>query len=385
MEDKYKVKSLVFVLDTNVLIHCKNFTQIQWDKIFEEDCEKILILIPYMVLKELDNLKYQNKNALKAINKIRDIETGKFQVKAFGLISSILPPNWDKLLELDKQKLSMDEADHQILAEILLYHQENPQSKVVFVTGDYLPSKLAKEIKIECLYWLDENFRIYFEKEKISTSKLEPLEIYFTEEEKCSKEIILNKTIVPQKPLRLEDYEKDFSRPTNHPLISHKRKEDFQRELVDYNNKMKELCRYVEIQYALQNHSNTPITNIDVYIQMELEKGFKVKYSHDIEFLERPKIIGNITSLRTIFTPHSILKEPNVKYNEIIHIERDRNDVWIIQNRVGKIKHNETEFLYPFMLWIPEYSSTEKIIIQVSFTQDQEGKINDQKLSIILV
>ena len=127
------MKSLVFVLDTNVLIHCKNFTQIQWDKIFEEDYEKIIILIPYMVLKELDYLKYQNKNALKAINKIRDIETGKFQVKAFGLISSILPPNWDKLLELDKQKLSMDEADHQILAEILLYLQENPQSSFILL------------------------------------------------------------------------------------------------------------------------------------------------------------------------------------------------------------------------------------------------------------
>ena len=91
---------------------------------------------------------------------------------------------------------------------------------------------------------------------------------------------------------------------------------------------------------------------------MELEKGFKVKYSNDIEFPERPKVIGNITSLGTIYTPHTILKEPNVKYQKIDHIERARNDVWLIQNRVGKIKHNETEFLYPLMLWIPEYPST---------------------------
>jgi len=241
------MKSLVIALDSNVFLHCKNFTQIQWDKIFGDDFDEILILIPCMVLKELDNLKYQNKNALKALNKIRDIETGKFQVKAFGLISSILLPNWDKLLELHKQKLSRDESDHQILAEVLLYHQDNPQSKVVFVTGDYLPAKLAKEINIECLYWMDENFRIYFEKEKISTSKLEPLEIYFIKDEKFLKEIIINKTIVPQEPLRLEDYEIEFSKPTNHPLISHKSKENFQHELDDFNNKMKELNRFVEI------------------------------------------------------------------------------------------------------------------------------------------
>ncbi len=379
------MKSLVIALDTNVFLHCKNFTQIQWDKIFGDDFDEMLILIPCMVLKELDNLKYQNKNALKALNKIRDIETGKFQVKAFGLISSILLPNWDKLLELHKQKLSRDESDHQILAEVLLYHQDNPQCKVVFVTGDYLPSKLSKEINIECLYWLDENFRIYFEKEKISTSKLEPLEIYFTEEEKFSKEITLSKTIIPQEPLRLEDYEKDFSKPIPHPLISHKPKEDFQRELDDYNNKMEELCRYAEIYLSLKNNSNAPFTNIDLYIQMELEKGFKVKYSNDIEFPERPKVIGGLTYLKPIFPSYSVPKEPNVKYHKIIHIENERNYVWIIQNRVGKIKHNETEILYPLMLWIPEYPSTEKIVIQVSFTQDQEGKINDQILSIILV
>jgi len=378
------MKTLVFALDTNVFLHCKNFTQIQWDKIFEEEFDKIVILIPCMVLKELDNLKYQNKNALKAINKIRDIETGKFQIKAFGLISSILLPKWDNLLELYKQMLSKDESDHQILAEVLLYHQENPQSKVVFVTGDYLPSRLAKEINIECLYWLDENFRIYFEKEKISTSKLEPLEIYFTEEEKFSKEITLNKTIIPQDPLRLDDYEKEFSKPISHPLISHKPKEDFQRELDDYNNKMKELYRFVEIYLALKNLSDTPFTDVDIYLYMELEKSFKIKFSHDIEFPEKPKVVGGFTSLGSIFSPHSILKEPNVKYYEIIHTERERNDVWIIQNRVRKIKHNETEFIYPFMLWIPEHPSTEKIVIHISFTQDQKGIINNQILSINL-
>lgn len=379
------MKFLVFVLDTNVLIHCKNFTQIQWDNIFEEDFDKILILIPCMVLKELDNLKYKNKSALKALNKIRDIETGKLLVKSFGLISSILLPNWDKLLEAHKQKLSRDESDHQILAEVLIYRQDNPQSKVVFVTGDYLPSKLAKEINIECLYWMDEKFRMYFEKEKISTSNLKPLEIYFIEEQKLIKEIILSKTIIPQEPLKLKDFEKDFSNLTNHPLISHKSKEDFQRELDGYNKKIKELYRYVEIYLALQNHSDKPITNIDVYIQMELEKGFKVKYSRDIEFPERPKIIHDFTSLVTIYTPRTILKDPNVKFSEINHIERVHNDVWIIQNEVGKIKHNETEFLYPLKLWIPEYPSIEKIVIRVSFTQDQEGTINDQILSIILV
>jgi len=117
---------------------------------------------------------------------------------------------------------------------------------------------------------------------------------------------------------------------------------------------------------------------------MELEKGFKLIYKHDIEVPVEPKVVGSITSSRPIFSSYSVIKEPKVKYDEIIHTERERNDVWIIQNRVRKIKHNETEILYPFKLWIPEHSSTEKIVIHASFTQDQKGMINNQNLFINL-
>jgi rRNA-processing protein FCF1 len=378
------MRSIEFILDTNVLVQCKNFTQIRWEKVFDEKFEKITLIIPYMVMKELDELKHKNYNALKAMNRIRDIELGKLNINLFSLKSSDSPPVWEKLSDSQKQYLSSSDPDHQILAEILLNHQQLQELKVVFVTGDYLPTKIAKRFDIDCLYWLDDEFKKLFEKEKIIISKPEALEIYFFNEGKFSKEISLNKIIASPIPLRIEEYNQDYDTPPSHPLIGHKTKENLQHELDNYNDEMDQYYRFKEILFIVQNNSNNPFTNIDVYLEMVLEKGFKVKYRKDKKVPEKPKISRRLMPLNTIRFSPSIKQEPNVKYSEIISVERERNNDWIIQNHISKIKHNETETLFPLLIWIPKDVSTEQINIKISFTQDQEGKIKEQNLSIIL-
>ena len=51
----------ILVLDTNLLLHGKFLTEINWNFIFEEQKKKIVI--PYIVLKELDRAKYSNNVA----------------------------------------------------------------------------------------------------------------------------------------------------------------------------------------------------------------------------------------------------------------------------------------------------------------------------------
>ena len=85
MRIKSNMRSIEFILDTNVLVQCKNFTQIRWEKVFDEKFEKITLIIPYMAMKELDELKHKNYNALKAMNRIRDIELGKLNINLFSL------------------------------------------------------------------------------------------------------------------------------------------------------------------------------------------------------------------------------------------------------------------------------------------------------------
>jgi len=52
----------MLVLDTNLLLHRKFITEISWESILVD--QKIIILIPYVVLKEIDKAKYSNNTDL---------------------------------------------------------------------------------------------------------------------------------------------------------------------------------------------------------------------------------------------------------------------------------------------------------------------------------
>ena len=56
---------------------------------------------------------------------------------------------------------------------------------------------------------------------------------------------------------------------------------------------------------------------------------------------------------------------------------------WVFGFHIEKIKHNKKIFLpYPIMIWIPEKPKLKKITFKIQFTQDESGKIKEQKLEI---
>ena len=57
-------------LDTNVFIHCKEFTRIQWKKLFKDKVNRVELIIPEIVLDELDDLKYKEGRIKGTISKI---------------------------------------------------------------------------------------------------------------------------------------------------------------------------------------------------------------------------------------------------------------------------------------------------------------------------
>lgn len=52
----------ILVPDRNLLLHGKIITEISWESILVD--QKIIILIPYVVLKEIDNFKFSNDTDL---------------------------------------------------------------------------------------------------------------------------------------------------------------------------------------------------------------------------------------------------------------------------------------------------------------------------------
>ncbi len=147
---------------------------------------------------------------------------------------------------------------------------------------------------------------------------------------------------------------------------------------------MRIFSRFFKIETVLKNNGEKPYTNITIELHSKMEKEMKIEYEKNIEIPEKPKAISDFTSITNglTYTP-SVSRNPNEKYLSIEKQENKNNNDWYLGYQVEKIRHNDVIVIpYPIMIWIPEKPKTKKIIFKITFTQDEPGKIKEQKLEI---
>ena len=153
-------------LDTNVIIHCKSFTEIDWEELFKEFGKKdIKIVIPYIVNKELDGLKGQNKKARNVQSKLRDLRDTEFK-NGITLNITVFPTTWNSLEPQWAENLDQNDPDCKIIAEILVFKKNHLEDDVFFITGDNSPYFLAKELGINTIFWRDDQYLSLFKPNK---------------------------------------------------------------------------------------------------------------------------------------------------------------------------------------------------------------------------
>ncbi|KKM76079.1 hypothetical protein LCGC14_1383750 [marine sediment metagenome] len=422
-------------LDTNVLIHCKTFTEIEWKELFKESQKKedIVIVVPYMVNKELDNSKKYDKKARNIQNKLKELKDVEFK-EDITLNITIFPIKWSSLKSEWIEKLDENESDCKIIAEILVFKDNHPDDVIYFVTGDNTPYFQANALGINTIFWLDDQYKAIFEPSKVKTAKinkLTDLKIYFKNRENkyelpIQNDISLDDFVVDEFPdfpdlmkeekrviegieskkshemdevmtikeaeekgLTVGDLIKSLGRPHLEKLFSAplllnlKSREQFKEEVLKYYEEIKEYRKYVEIELYLTNMGNRPFNNVNIELYTLLEKDFDLKSKEELEKPEKPKID------RTLFpfsSYSSILpmqhKEYNVKYSSPQKIEKEKNDIWVFGYSIKKIQHNDTLGLYPITIKFPEEFKMKKIQFICSFKHDEEGVTKEQKLTL---
>jgi hypothetical protein len=384
MEKKKSQKTINIFLDSNLLLQGKFFSEINWKDIVVDDEVELVIKIPFIVIKELDNLKYAKKRARKIIARLRKLDKYPYLDDNIKIDISILPPKWEELNDEHKELLVQEENDHNIIAEILLFMKSHPDEEILFITGDYIPFKLSEKLDITSINWLDEKYDTILKKEEIKEKKVKrpDLAVFFYEKNRVEYVIERPTIIEAPKPLSLDDYE-EKERMDLFPLLNVKSKEELEIEIEEYNRELLKIYRYSEISFIVFNNGNHPYTNVDILIKTSTEKNFQIKYKRDVDFPEKPKIVRGFTTIP--FIPRVPLKEPNMKYYPIEIEESDRNNIWGFGYSINKIKHNDNLILYPIMVWIPENPNTDRISFTISFTQDQPGKIKDQRLNLSIL
>lgn len=182
----------ILVPDTNLLFHGKFIDEIKWISIFEN--QDISIIITYTVLKELDKAKYSNDRARRMISFFKKYEIDEKLQNSIPLIISPKKINWDSLSSKYRDVLNKNEADHQIIAEVI-YNYHDQLNDVYLITADYRFLKYASELGIKSIDWLDDKkykeiYNVSGKKEE-KKAKLPDLSVYF--DLQFAKEIKLGK------------------------------------------------------------------------------------------------------------------------------------------------------------------------------------------------
>jgi len=383
MELEKKSEIYIF-LDTNVFEQCKSFTEINWSIIvakFKPDIEygKFILKVPYMVIMELDDHKKTDNKARKALAIIRKFEKSFTEKKDLKLQISIIPPRWDDLDSNIKDYLIENEKDHRILAEILLFKKQNLNIDILFITGDYVPHKLAAELGINTLNWLDEEYKSCFQAEKIK--KKPDLELLFMSERNRSS--LIEWEYKTPHYLAFEDIEELYEEiKREDPMRFEELKPVYELEsdIEIYNQQIEDFSHYIEVKFMLINNGNHPYSNIDIFINTQLEKEFKIKYKTDVKIPTKPELFDDLWE--------EVSSQYAIDESEVMYYVISRNEIdhqCDFGYHIEKVKHNE-DFLIPFpiMIWIPEKPKHKKITFKIQFTYDEPGKIKEQKLEINL-
>jgi len=141
---------IYMALDTNVLLHYKLFTEIDWPTV--ADSSDVTLLIALTVIHELDARKYigsdeRLKNRAQMV--LRQIEAAESMGWATPCIHLALAPRVS-VAQLQELQLDPESADDRILGELLAF-QSAHDGDIRFVTADYGARVKAKGHGLTCI------------------------------------------------------------------------------------------------------------------------------------------------------------------------------------------------------------------------------------------
>lgn len=142
--------SLYCFIDTNTLLHYQLFTEINWIEILS--CNKVIIIICYPVIKELDKEKYKTedikikKRSTKVISKISKlIQKGDNIEISKNIFLKILTESGK--IDWDINNLDKNDKDDQILGFFIYFDKENK----IIVSSDLGLQLKARAKGITCI------------------------------------------------------------------------------------------------------------------------------------------------------------------------------------------------------------------------------------------
>lgn len=387
----------ILVLDTNLLLHGKFITEIKWRSTLSD--QEISILVPYVVLKELDRAKYSSntnrkKRARKLISFFKKYDNDEKLHNQIPLIISHKKINWSDLPSNYRELLDENETDHHILAEIIQNYLDRLDD-VYLITADYTFLKYASELGIKIIDWLEDNeYRKIFtkvEEKKEKASKLPDLGLYF--DDQIAKELTLKENVNKLKLLSYDDLielniQYDHIWQLENPGV-------IENLIKNYNEQLILINKHQEINLFVFNHCDHPYNDIDIHISATLENKFVFTMKELIKSPCKPIIPKlNVSYIDGIPTQpqKGIYYTGNERITTLYNLDmridlekKGKHNIWKIIYHVDRLKHNTFMELHPLLLFIPDSYKTNRIQIEIAYNHEEIGTIKEQKRIINLL
>lgn len=322
----------IFV-DTNIFLHFRFFTDINWLDACQDD--KCKIIIAPIVIDELDKLKVgtdarskRARNALQKIEYYSEIQSLEIQSNVEIEIINTKP----KKKTFTRYHLNPDEHDNQLIACIIEYQSCNKDNNVFLCSYDIGPRLRSKQhgigiLKLPDTYLLpdkdselDKQIKSLVEENKLLKTKVSKPTLQFENEKDFIKikisEYVVNKTsfinskigsIKSEFPYLKLNEKQDINNPlaplASFNIISEEQIDRYNSELDEYFSNylfyLSSLFDYelktslsVRIVLLLTNTGNVPCNDVDIYCHFP--DGFHLIEEDDLEFPPKEPYPPNI-------------------------------------------------------------------------------------------
>lgn len=431
-------RDMKFVLDTNVYLHYKLFTELEWKTLLRND--DLTLIVPPAVIEELDEKKYSAPNtrikrrAQEVISKFQDASEGKSISRGFQinfLESNIEDVDWDTL------RLNPSNSDDRIIAAILALKEQTPDEEILIVTADLGMQLKARNHGIEFVPppddWKKETkdqrdneiveLRAQLQKYQ---NALPDVQLLLSTGNELVRNLKISKDEILESIMSDEDIKKKMDQEreeleslgvVHHDLVNslwsvtQEEIERYNKELDEYMTKYsrylfelkkaQELRLIIKISPVLTNNGSLPAEDIDIFL--EFPEDWR-NFSDDIELLKEtdlpkfPKepnrpaqpqsVYERLVSSAQIFSSSNLIFRPIVPYVDRGHIKQIGPEIreseisvryWLIN-----LKHGMEWQLDPIYVWYSSVNLINTFQIQYTIHIGNHPKVEKGNLVVVI-
>lgn len=424
-----------FVLDTNIYLHYKLFTERDWKTLLGG--EDLTLVVPPTVIKELDEKKYTASNtrlkrkAQKIISKFKEISEGESVPNGIQIVFpdySIEDVNWGTL------GLNSSNADDRIIAATRALKEKSAGDKVLIVTADFGMELKAKnhgikfvsppeDWKIETNDSRDKEIAELQAKLQKYQNALPDVQLLLSTGDnlvpvlKISKDGLLEGILTDGDiEAKLEQERKEVkpigtADTINQGFVSKEQIRRYNEEVREYIKKyrnylndvkeIQELCLTIELSPVLINKGNSPAEDVDIFLEYPNDW---LNCPNDIELLEKADIfeipekparpnppksdIASVVSSFQLpslsgFMPAPILPYTNRKSVNQIGPEINKSEM-SVHYWLNNLKHGMEWHLKPVYVWYSSVNAITTFQIKYSIRIGNHPNVKEGDLVVVI-